>query len=92
MKEMKSPRAIDHDAVLAAVDRMTVALRVYLPTDVAIERSRNIAVALSDGVEDTERTIIELLGGCTADLTLGERALVIVDTRDAWLRGFAPDG
>jgi len=86
MTTTTSPRAIDHDDVLAAVDRMTVALTVYLPTEAAIERARNIGAALADGVEDPERVILEMLLRCTADLTLGARALAVVDTRDAWLR------
>jgi len=54
--------------------------------EAAIERARNIGAALADGVEDPERVILEMLLRCTADLTLGARALAVVDTRDAWLR------
>ena len=78
---------IPHELLRLGADRVCAALMIYLPADVARERSNNIGQALSDPTVDAEKAVVAALSS-EHDLFASweAHAAAIAVARDAWRR------
>jgi hypothetical protein len=64
---------------------MAAELCSWLPADVALERARNVAMALSDGETDPVDAVVSIVGPRLVDLPWQDRVSALDRTVEAWM-------